>query len=221
MTAGPAGAARHPGFRSACTKVIMFPPRGRWPLNYRRLGRAELGAIACIDFDPDQLERFFDPLADIIAAVRHGLAHTLVAIEAEQKMIGFYALHPDRRDADCWWLGWFALDRHQQGRGMGRRVLARIMACFRRIPGCRRVRLLVTPDNAHAIRLYGRAGFRRIGETATDDLILEAALPALPRRTLRRPSSHAQRARQSCRPRIWPVPHEVREIAIGRGPPPA
>ena len=202
----------------------MSPPRGPAPLNYHRVGRADLDAISSLDLDAGQLERFFDPIEHIVSAVRAGPAHTLFAIEAGQAMIGFYVLHPDRRDGACWWLGWFALERHQQGHGYGRLVLARIMACFRRIPGCRRARLLVTPDNAAALRLYARAGFRRVGMNATGDLILEAALPVFARRetvigVLRQPSSHVQRARQRCRPRQSPTEHAIRAIAIERGPP--
>lgn len=202
----------------------MSAHRGPEPLNYHRVGRADLGAIARLDLDPDQMERFFDPLDVVIAAVRAGSAHTLIAIEADAKPIGFYALHPDRRDASCWWLGWFALQRRQQGRGYGRRVMARIMACLGRIPHCRRVRLLVTPDNAPALRLYASMGFRRIGMNAPDEIIMEAVLGGYARRDsvatlLRRPSSHARRASQIFRRRLWPVAHEVRAIAIERGPP--
>jgi len=196
----------------------MLPDWGPEPLNYRRLGHADLGVITSLELDPDQLERFFDPLDDVLAAVRAGPAHALFAIEAARAMIGFYVLHPDRRDAACWWLGWFALERRQQGRGYGRRIMARIMASFRRIPNCRRVRLLVTPDNVHALRLYAQAGFRRVGVTATGDLIFEAVLPGFGG-GFRRPSSLGSYARRSCRPRRSPTDHAIRAIAIERGPP--
>ncbi len=196
----------------------MLPDRGLEPLSYRRVGRADLGVITSLELDPGQMERFFDPLDDVLAAVRAGPAHAMFAIEAERAMIGFYVLHPDRRDNACWWLGWFALERRQQGRGYGRRVLARIMASFRRTPGCRRVRLLVTPDNVHALRLYAQAGFRRLGVTGTGDLIFEAVLPGLAN-GFRRRASLGPRPRRSCRPRRSPTDHAVRAIAIERGPP--
>jgi len=193
----------------------MLPDRGLAPLNYRRVGHADLGLLTSLELDADQIEQFFDPLDHVIAAVRGGPAHSAFAIEAAEGMIGFYVLHPDRRDGACWWLGWFALVRRQQGRGYGRQVMARIMASFRRIPGCRRARLLVTPDNAHALRLYARAGFRRVGVTAAADVILEVVLPGLanqPRRAT--PGPH-----RTCRPRLSPAEHAVRAIAIERGPP--
>jgi RimJ/RimL family protein N-acetyltransferase len=196
----------------------MFPDRGPEPLHYHRVGRADLGAITALELDPRQMERFFDPLDHILAAVRGGPAHALFAIETARAMIGFYVLHPDRRDSACWWLGWFALERRQQGRGYGHRVMARIMASFRRIPACRRVRLLVTPDNSHALRLYAKAGFRRVGVTAAGDLIFEAVLPGIANR-LRRPTSLGPCVRGSCRPRRSPTEHAVRAIAIERGPP--
>jgi RimJ/RimL family protein N-acetyltransferase len=196
----------------------MFPDRGPEPLHYHRVGHADLGAITALELDSEQMERFFDPLDDILAAVRGGPAHAMFAIEAAQGMIGFYVLHPDRRDNACWWLGWFALERRQQGHGYGHRVMARIMASFRRIPNCRRVRLLVTPDNSHALRLYAQAGFRRVGVTATGDLIFEAVLPGLASRR-RLPTSLGPCVRGNCRPRRSPTEHAVRAIAIERGPP--
>jgi hypothetical protein len=102
--------------------------------------------------------------------------------------------------------------------------LARIMGGFRRIPTCRRVRLLVVPENTHALRLYASVGFRRVGVTATGDIILQAVLPGFARRddfsfALRRPSALAQRARRRRRPRRSPDAHAVRAIGTERGPP--
>jgi RimJ/RimL family protein N-acetyltransferase len=65
----------------------------------------------------------------------------MTGVEADGTLVGFYVLHPDRRDSSRWWLGWFALDRRYQGLGYGRMAMAQIMANVPRIVGCRRVRL--------------------------------------------------------------------------------
>jgi RimJ/RimL family protein N-acetyltransferase len=204
----------------------MSPAWGPEPLRYHRVGHADLGMIASLELDSEQVARFLDPLDHILTQIRGGPAHALFAIEAEQLVVGFYVLHPDRRDNSCWWLGWFAFDRRQQGRGYGRRAMARIMASFRRIPGCRRARLFVAPDNHHAMRLYAKAGFRRVGETDDGDFVLEATLPD-PVMTgnsefvIHLPSTLARRTRRRCPRRSPPDGRAAQAAGRERGPPPS
>ena len=150
----------------------MSPSRDIASLCFRRIGHAELGVVASLQLEP--IERFIEPLATILAIVRRGPAHTLVAIESAQGPVGFYVVHPDRRDAACWWLGWLAIDWRFQGCGLGRVAIAAAMCRLRAITGCRRVRLLVAPDNEPALRLYRRAGFELAGVcAATGEWIME------------------------------------------------
>lgn len=128
-------------------------------LTYSKLGASELDRVRSLEFSADQIDRYLGSLDDIVQTVRRGPAHHLVAVEEDGGLIGFYAIHPDRRDASRWWLGWFGIDRWHQGGGRGGRVVAAIMTRLRRIPACREIRLLVAPDNAGALRLYRRAGF--------------------------------------------------------------
>ncbi len=148
----------------------MFSERGLARLAFRRLARSELDRVAALDFPETQIDRFLGPLHDIVAAVRAGPSQQIIGIEEAGELIGFAAIHPDRRDGACWWLGWFGIDRKRQGGGRGARAMAAIMAELHRIPACREVRLLVAPDNEAALRLYRRVGFvvrslaRRTGE---------------------------------------------------------
>lgn len=202
----------------------MFSFGASAPLVYRRLGRADAGVIDTLDLDPDQVRRFLGPLKDIAAAVCKGPAHAMFTIERSTSVIGFYVLHPDRRDGACWWLGWLALDRHQQGLGFGRAAMLHIMSNLRRIASCRRVRLLVAADNLGAMRLYGQASFRRVGVSTGGEVILEAALAhvqevvallAAAIGVVVTPGSlcHAGRLR------LLAGPHEARVIGVSRGPP--
>lgn len=154
----------------------MSVSRGDLPLSYRRLSRLELGGISNLELDPDQVARFLGPVPDILDAVRRGPAHSMIGIEAAGDLVGFYVIHPDLRDRSSWWLGWFAIDRRQQGRGYGRRAVISVMRRLRQVPGCRRIKLLVAPENTHALRLYGQAGFRQVGTLgSTGELVLEMA----------------------------------------------
>jgi ribosomal protein S18 acetylase RimI-like enzyme len=201
----------------------MLSLRGYSPLSYRRIGHADIGVISNLDLEPDQVERYLGPIEDIQSAVRDGLAHTVTGIEANGALVGFYVLHPDRRDNACWWLGWLALGRRQQGCGYGRLAVAQIMVSLGLIVGCRRVRLLVDPSNSYAIRLYARAGFHQIGVHASGELILEAVLSGVAAIedivALLRASSASKRARRTGRLRLSPGPHAGLVIGVERGPP--
>lgn len=212
------------GFLFALQESVMYPAEGDSLLTFHQINRADLESVTVLDFDPAQLDRFLGPLADVVAAVRAGLAHSLVALQLEDVTVGFYVVHPDRRDASCWWLGWLAIDRHHQGHGFGRIAMARIMAVFRRIAGCRRARLLVAPDNAHAVKLYARSGFQPVGVHSTGELIFEATLPHLfiagmrlttAVRLLALPGHTSHEGRL----RLAAGPYAARMIGVERGPP--
>ena len=156
----------------------MSSTRGLAPLSYRRISRAELAAVTAVELDPDQVSRFLGPVEGIVSAVEHGLAHSMIAMSAQGALVGFYVVHPDLRDTSCWWLGWLAVDRRSQGCGFGRSALLDVMERLRRMPGCRRIRLLVAPDNGPARSLYQQAGFEPVGFWAgTGELILQRRLP--------------------------------------------
>ena len=96
----------------------MVSNRGSSPLSYHLIGHADLDVISDLELEPEQVERFLGPIEEIQVAVRSGPAHAMTGVEADGTLVGFYVLHPDRRDNSCWWLGWFALDRRYQDRGL-------------------------------------------------------------------------------------------------------
>ena len=201
----------------------MLSDRGALPLSYHRIGHADIGVISDVELEPEQVERYLGPIQEIEAAVRGGLAHTTTGIVADGALVGFYVLHPDRRDNACWWLGWLALDSRQQGRGYGRMVMAQIMANVRRIVGCRRLRLLVDRINSRAMRLYAQAGFHQVGVHTTGELMFEVVLSRAAAIeniiALLRASSVSKRARRAGRLRLSPGPHAGLVIGVERGPP--
>lgn len=204
----------------------MSSLRGFSPLSYRRLGRAQLDVLTTIELDSIQVEQFLGSIADIQAAVRRGPAHAPVAIEASGTLVGFYVVHPDQRDQSCWWLGWFALDVRQQGRGYGGLAMQTIVDHLRRINGCRRVRLFVACENSRARGLYDRAGFSLVGRLpSTGEFILELALRSTAEADERLGfilaiiAAGAKRAFHHRRLRYAAGPHAARVIGVERGPP--
>lgn len=200
--------------------------RGDLPLCYRRLRRSELGLITALDLDPDQVDRFLGPIADIVAAVRHGPAHAIVAIEAGGALAGFYVVHPALTDSSCWWLGWFAVGRPHQGNGYGALAMQAVLQHLARIPNCRRVRLLVAADNARARRIYENTGFRTVDVAATTgELVLELRLPShvtaeeLKSFAVRAAAIQSRRVFCHRRMRLIVGPHAAWVIGVERGPP--
>ena len=162
------------------SKGIMSFVRGAAPLRFRRIERSGFSQLDSLDLG--HAESFLEPLPVILDFVRRRPAHWVVGIEAADRLVGFYVVHPDRRDRSCWWLGWFAIDRGCQGSGFGRAAMTAIMAGLRRIASCRRVRLLVDPGNGPALRLYRQAGFERVGRWAeTGELVMECVQPGMER----------------------------------------
>lgn len=156
----------------------MLSVPGHARLTCRTLGDAELDDVLTLDFPTEQLDRYLGSLHEIVAIVRKGPAHHLVGIEEDGSLVGFYAIHPDRRDASRWWLGWLGIDRPHQGGGRGGRIIADVLERLRQIPFCREIRLLVSPDNAGALRLYRRAGFLLHGLAHdTNELIMRLVMP--------------------------------------------
>ena len=204
----------------------MSSLRGFSPLSYRRLGRAQLDVLTTLELDSSQVDQFLGPIADIQAAVRRGAAHSLFAIEASGALVGFYVVHPDQRDQSCWWLGWFALDVRQQGRGYGGLAMQAILEHLQRLNGCRRVRLFVACENSRARGLYDRAGFRLVGRLpSTGEFILELALRSTTEADERLGfilaiiAAGAERAFRHRRLRYTAGPHAARVIGVERGPP--
>jgi len=181
--------------------------------------------VLSLDFGGREAVDFLDPVDTIVQAVRSGLAHLLFGMEDASGLVGFYVVHPDRRDTSCWWLGWFAVARPQQGRGYGRIALEHVIQRFRRVNGCRRIRLYVAEANRAARQLYGNAGFRECGVDEAGWHTLEYELPpqipnlAVPARGFAVHAAPAKRLRRRMRLRSSVGPFAARSIGTVRGPP--
>jgi len=202
----------------------MSASRAPGALGFHRIDRARADAVLSLDLGGHEALDFLDPVETILRAVRGGLAHLLFGMEDASGLVGFFVVHPDRRDSSCWWLGWFAVAQSHQGRGYGRVALEHVIQRLRRVDGCRRIRLYVAAANGAARRLYGSAGF---SECATDDAgwhTLEYKLPrqvpiASAVRGFAVHAAPAKRDRRRMRLRSSVGPVAARSIGTVRGPP--
>ena len=203
----------------------MLASRAPGALVFRRLDPAGAEAVLLLDFGGPEAVAFLDPAETILQAVRGGIAHFLFGMEDAGGAVGFFVVHPDRRDTSCWWLGWFAVARRSQGRGYGRAALEHVVRRLRRAPGCRRIRLHVAAANGGARRLYEGAGFRDLGADGGGWHVLEYEVPTgvsaavTPARGAAGHAVPAKRPRRRMRLRPSAGPFAARSIGVVRGPP--
>jgi len=140
----------------------MNSPRTSEPLRIRLAGPDELDALVRLEhasFDGDRMSR---------GQYRRHLASTsaqvLVAVDAARSLLGSAVVF-FRKGSGVARLYSLATDPAARGKGVARALLAAVeVAAGRR--HCRCVRLEVRSDNAAAIALYARSGYRRIGRLA-------------------------------------------------------
>jgi RimJ/RimL family protein N-acetyltransferase len=127
------------------------------PVTFRVLGPAD-GAVL-----QNVAEDVFDyPVdarwsAEFLADPRHHLA---VVIDDEKGQVvgmasGVHYVHPDK--APELWVNEVGVAPSHQGQGIGRRVLASLLAHGRTL-GCHEAWVLTSPDNTAARRMYAAAG---------------------------------------------------------------
>ena len=111
------------------------------------------------------VERWEPVLA--IAAARTSDGGAVVAVDDDDRAIGFAGFTPDPDDPSCGHLASLYVDPAAGGRGIGRRLVQRAVAELAGT-GRRTVTLWVFRDNARARRLYERCGFTPDGAELVD-----------------------------------------------------
>jgi ribosomal protein S18 acetylase RimI-like enzyme len=121
----------------------------------RLLGPSDASVLDSIA--PDVFDRPIDPrwAAEFFADPRHHLA----VAELDGLVVGMasavHYVHPDKPPE--LWINEVGVDPSQQGRGIGKRLLAALFARGAAL-GCREAWVLTAPDNTPAQRLYAAAG---------------------------------------------------------------
>ncbi len=205
-------------------KGLMSAFRVPEALAFNRIDRAGADAVLSLHLGGRETLDFLGPVEIILRAVRSGLAHLLFGMEDATGLVGFFVVHPDRRDTSCWWLGWFAVAQSHQGRGYGRLAMEHVIQRLRRVNGCRRIRLHVAAANGPARRLYGSAGFSECGTVDAGWHTLEYVLPpqvpvAAAVRGFVAHAAPARQQRRRMRLRSSVGPFAARSIGTVRGPP--
>jgi len=128
----------------------------------RLAGPDELDALVRLEhasFDGDRMSR-----GQYRGHLASSSAQVLVAVDAKRLLLGSAVVF-FRKGSGVARLYSLATDPAARGKGVARALLTAVEAAAR-LRHCRCVRLEVRSDNAAAIALYERSGYRRIGRLA-------------------------------------------------------
>ena len=132
--------------------------------------------------------RLADDQRDLVASNAESLEEAATdpaarprAIVADGRLVGFlmYELGDRDREANIYR---FMIDHREQGRGLGRRALTRLLAELDALPGLERIDICYVPENVAARRMYATAGFVEIGTDDDGEIIARRLVPRAHRR---------------------------------------
>jgi [ribosomal protein S18]-alanine N-acetyltransferase len=125
-----------------------------WPLRIRQMTQLDLESVLEIE------HRAYDfPWSEGIFIDCLRIPYVCEVLEEDQRVVGYSVMSLAGDEAHLLNL---CLDEPARGRGLGARMLDRLMTRAMR-EGVRVLYLEVRPSNAPALQLYRRAGFAKIG----------------------------------------------------------
>ncbi|WP_162305850.1 GNAT family N-acetyltransferase [Oleisolibacter albus] len=157
----------------------MSPVKAAVALEKQHLDPTELNQLAGLEIEESQIQYFGTP-DEVLTDIHGHVGSIAMLLLSRGKPVGYFITRRDLRDAATWWLSWFMLDRREQGKGYGKPAFRLILAWLASRPGCRRIRLQVTPGNDTARTLYVRHGFVETGLEIEGDDVLELDLAEAP-----------------------------------------
>lgn len=92
-----------------------------------------------------------------------------------ETMVGFLMYDFDN-DANKWWMDRLMMDKQHQGKGYGRKVIGLLIDLLKKEKGNIKLYTSFEPENAVAEKLYESIGFRKTGEIAWGEVVMEMQL---------------------------------------------
>lgn len=133
------------------------------------VGAAERSAVEALDLADDQRDLVASNVESLEEADSDPGARPR-AIVAGGRIVGFlmYEVIDHGREAGIYR---FMVDRAEQGRGIGRAALDRLLAEIAAQPGIERIEICYMAENDGARRLYADAGFVEVGVDEDGEII--------------------------------------------------
>ena len=115
--------------------------------------------------------------ADSLAEAKVESGMHPVGISSDGKLVGFAMYGNDSEDNKSWIIR-FMLDASQQRKGFGADALRKLIQLLFDKYNESDIRLCVEPENAVAIKFYGKYGFQSTGEKWGNEVIYELKSPS-------------------------------------------
>ena len=131
-------------------------------IKLRPIDRETFRDVLDLETTPAQSAWVATPARYLAICTYEGVWHPL-GLYADAGPVGF-AMWARDPDDGSYWIGGFLIDRHHQGRGLGRAAMEALIAYLSGEVGAGRIALSYSPDNDVARRLYASLGFIETGE---------------------------------------------------------
>ncbi|WP_291581011.1 GNAT family N-acetyltransferase [Clostridium sp. UBA6640] len=92
-----------------------------------------------------------------------------------ETMVGFLMYSFDN-DANKWWMDRLMMDKQCQDKGYGRKAIGLLIDLLKKEKGNIKLYTSFEPENAVAEKLYESIGFRKTGEIAWGEVVMETQL---------------------------------------------
>ncbi|MBN33294.1 MAG: hypothetical protein CMM46_00690 [Rhodospirillaceae bacterium] len=148
-------------------------------LELRPVTLANYYEVMKLEMAPGQ-ERFLDSNAWPLAEAAYVTGFTPEAVYLDGTLIGLVSWGPyypgyaydEPPETGSLIIDHVMIDQPHQGMGLGRRLVTRLIDKLATRPDCRRIVLMLDPQNHIADRLYTSLGFTQFGVTHEDDRLM-------------------------------------------------
>ena len=139
------------------------------PVGLEPVGKGNRAAILALELLPEQ-QTFVATNAESLAEARHDDEAIARAVVTAGRVVGFlmYSAPDDDDEAIIYR---FMIDRREQGKGLGRAAVARVLEEIARLSYVHRVSICYEPENEAARRLYASFGFVEQGLDEDGEMI--------------------------------------------------
>ncbi|RAZ90312.1 GNAT family N-acetyltransferase [Mesorhizobium hawassense] len=139
------------------------------PVALEPVGKGNRAAVLALELLPEQ-QGFVASNAESLAEARQDDEAIARAVVAGGRVVGFLMYSAPEDDGEAI-IYRFMIDRREQGRGLGRAAVAKVLGEIAKLGHIRRVLICYEPENEAARRLYAGFGFVEQGLDEDGEMI--------------------------------------------------
>lgn len=107
---------------------------------------------------------YIEPNAISIVQSKFELTLKPYVIYFEEKVVGFLMFNSVKEELDGYWIYRIMIDKHFQGKGIGKAATQLMMSKIAKLPNAQKVIVGYHPENKGAHNLYSSLGFKDYGD---------------------------------------------------------